>query len=149
MEVAPVQCSWRRKARLTPRLASQLPRESPSDQAGSSGQQDLEGRIGEMVHRCRDQWRCRLTRMRGRWNRAVVAFALLFKPQPLAISGIYNPTRTCFRYVHAGSNIFAPKLQTENFGSVLLNQRQVSLNALVYRHSEEGLATIDEPLNDE
>jgi hypothetical protein len=77
-----------------------------------------------------------------------VAFALLFGRQPLAICSIYDATHTCFRYVHAGSNIFAPKLQTENFGSILLNQLQVSLNALVHRHSEEGLATIDEPLND-
>jgi hypothetical protein len=41
-----------------------------------------------------------------------------------------NATLTGFRDVHAGSDIFAAKLQAKNFGGILLDQLQVPLDAV-------------------
>lgn len=50
------------------------------------------------------------------------------------IGGISDKNLTGFWDVHAGSDIFAAKLQAKNFGGVLLDQRQVPLDAVVRGH---------------
>ncbi len=68
---------------------------------------------------------------------------LLVEGQVLVMYGFSDITLTGFWDVHAGSDIFAAKLQTQNFGRVFLDQFQVSLDAVVDGHLESTEANID------
>jgi hypothetical protein len=59
----------------------------------------------------------------------------------------WNVRLTCFWYVQSRSDIFAAKLQAQNFGGVLLDQFQVSLDTIIDGHLDSKRGRIDKLSN--